>query len=112
MHRLRAFVNKHSDGHASRIFQEYREFLPAVEAITGDRLYTSTGNRAVQTAIGGVSMERTDPETRIDPILKTWLDNVLVPIMVQQYLVACAEIGDNGCRPSPSQDNLVSERTQ
>ncbi len=39
IHRLRALVNKHSGGHASRTFQEYREFLPSEGGITAERLY-------------------------------------------------------------------------
>lgn len=39
IHRLRAFLNKHSPGHAARIFEEYREFLPAQAGITAERLY-------------------------------------------------------------------------
>jgi hypothetical protein len=51
---------------------------------------------------------------QIDKVLKAWLDNVIVPVMVRQYLAACSEVRDNGCRPSPSgdADNPVSEHVQ
>jgi hypothetical protein len=39
MHRARAFVNAHSGGHASRIFQTYREFLPAESGLDARRLF-------------------------------------------------------------------------
>jgi hypothetical protein len=39
IHRLRSFVNKHSGGHASRIFRNYQQFLPAEAGITAERLY-------------------------------------------------------------------------
>jgi hypothetical protein len=39
MHRLRALVNKHSGGHASRIFQQYADFLPADAGITAEGLF-------------------------------------------------------------------------
>jgi hypothetical protein len=32
VHRLRTLVNKHSGGHASRVFRDYAEFLPADDA--------------------------------------------------------------------------------
>jgi hypothetical protein len=40
IHRLRSFVNKHSGGHAGRIFRDYQQFLPAEGGITAERLYS------------------------------------------------------------------------
>lgn len=39
IHRARSFVNKHSGGHASRIFRDYSQFLPAEVGITAEDLY-------------------------------------------------------------------------
>jgi hypothetical protein len=39
LQRTRAFVNKHSGGHAARIFRAYRDYLPADVGITAARLY-------------------------------------------------------------------------
>lgn len=41
MHRLRAFLHKHSGRHAARVLEEYREFLPAEAGITAERLYAT-----------------------------------------------------------------------
>jgi hypothetical protein len=53
-------------------------------------------------------------DTEIDPVLKAWLDNVLVPAMVRKYLDACHELGDNGVSPTISRDSDTpnSERVQ
>lgn len=37
-----------------------------------------------------------DRDPKIDPALKAWIDDVLVPAMVRQYLDACRAVGDNG----------------
>lgn len=34
--------------------------------------------------------------SRIDPAVKAWLDNVLIPAMVRQYLASNGPEGDNG----------------
>lgn len=51
---------------------------------------------------------------KIDPVLKAWLDNVLVPAMVRQYLAARSEVGDNGFGVSPPEDSdtPLSEHVQ
>jgi hypothetical protein len=56
-------------------------------------------------------MER---EPRIEPALKAWLDNVLVPSMVRQYLAAFREVDDNGVSAIPSEGSIPStpENTQ
>ncbi len=56
-------------------------------------------------------MER---DKKIDRVLKQWLDNVLVPIMVREYLAICGNGGDNGLSPFPSQDSDTTnpERVQ
>jgi hypothetical protein len=38
-HRVRAFINAHSPGHASRYFSEYQDFLPVEAGIDGQRLF-------------------------------------------------------------------------
>jgi hypothetical protein len=47
-------------------------------------------------------MER---DTKIDPVLKSWLDNVIIPVIVREYLAAQSQIGDNGLRLRPSEDS-------
>jgi hypothetical protein len=42
---------------------------------------------------------------KIDPALKAWIDNVIVPALVQQYLAECDSRQDNGRNP-------ISERVQ
>lgn len=39
IHRVRLFLNEHSGGHAARLLEEYRDFLPAEPGITGERVY-------------------------------------------------------------------------
>jgi hypothetical protein len=46
-----------------------------------------------------------EPDTRIDPALKQWLDNILVPVMVREYLAICRTEGDNGLSSIPSEDS-------
>ena len=41
-------------------------------------------------------------EANIGPALKSWLDNVLVPAMVREYLAVQYDVGDNGLIASPS----------
>jgi hypothetical protein len=50
-------------------------------------------------------MER---DTKIDPVLKSWLDNVLIPVLVREYLKAQSEIGDNGWRLRLSEHSETS----
>jgi hypothetical protein len=45
-------------------------------------------------------MER---NAKIDPALKAWLDNVLVPIMVREYLAPAHEARDNVSSPDPAE---------
>ena len=54
----------------------------------------------------GMKMER---DTKIDPALKAWLDNVLVPVMVRQYLAARPRTGDNGLNPSSVENSEKPE---
>lgn len=42
-------------------------------------------------------------EANIGPALKSWLDNVLVPAMVREYLADEHDVGDNGLIASPSE---------
>ena len=42
---------------------------------------------------------------KIDPAVKAWLDNVIVPALVQQYLAECDSRQDNG-------RSLITERVQ
>jgi hypothetical protein len=52
--------------------------------------------------------------TKIDPALKSWLDNVLVPAMVRLYLDSRSDVRDNCPSPSPHADGDTepSERVQ
>jgi hypothetical protein len=43
-------------------------------------------------------------DSQIDPALKAWIDRVLAPALVRQYLDACREVGDNGEDRLPSLD--------
>lgn len=47
-------------------------------------------------------MER---DARIDPDLKSWLDHVLVPAMVRQYLAICRAAGENSSNTIPSEES-------
>jgi hypothetical protein len=47
-------------------------------------------------------MER---DKQIDPVLKQWLDNVLVPVMVREYLAASLTKGDNGLENSETSES-------
>ena len=42
---------------------------------------------------------------KIDPAVKAWLDNVIVPALVREYLAECGSRQDNGRSPD-------SERVQ
>jgi hypothetical protein len=54
-------------------------------------------------------MER---DYKIDPVLKQWLDNVLVPAMVREYL-ALPEERDNVLGPPPEEsDDSIPEDIQ
>jgi hypothetical protein len=46
LHRRRALVNQHSGGHAGRLFEEYRDFLPAEAGITAERLFSIYRDRS------------------------------------------------------------------
>jgi hypothetical protein len=46
-------------------------------------------------------------DENIDPILKQWLDRVLVPVMVRQFLEILRTEGDNGLRPTASKDSQI-----
>jgi hypothetical protein len=50
----------------------------------------------------------------IDPALKAWLDNVLIPAMVRQYLAVSRDVIDNGVNAisSAESDSLTPEKTQ
>jgi len=56
-------------------------------------------------------MER---DGKIDPALKAWLDNVLIPVMVREYLAPAREAGDNVSSPDSAEDskNPTSEQFQ
>ena len=47
-------------------------------------------------------MER---DVKIDPALKAWLDNVLVPVMVREYLTPSREPGDNVSSSDSAEDS-------
>jgi hypothetical protein len=47
-------------------------------------------------------------DTKIDPALKAWVDRVLVPAMVRQYLDARPEISDNNDSRFPCLDSGTS----
>lgn len=51
---------------------------------------------------------------KIDPVLKAWIDNVLVPVMVRRYLESCGVEEDNDSIPNSLQDSIMpeSERDQ
>jgi len=44
-------------------------------------------------------------DTKLDPTLKAWIDSVLVPALVRQYLDARREARDNGEDRFPSLDS-------
>jgi FMN-dependent NADH-azoreductase len=48
-------------------------------------------------------------DLKIDPALKEWIDHVIVPALVLQYLDACRELVDNGEGRIPSLDSGTSE---
>jgi hypothetical protein len=56
-------------------------------------------------------MER---DKKLDSALKQWLDNVLVPVMVREYLAIWRAQGDNDLSPVPSPDTEIEtpERVQ
>lgn len=47
-------------------------------------------------------------DTNIDPAVKAWVDRVLVPAMVRQYLDARREVRDNSDSRIPSLDSGTS----
>jgi hypothetical protein len=47
----------------------------------------------------------------IDPVLKAWIDNVLVPVMVREYLDSRPVEVDNGLSPEDS-ETPMPERFQ
>ena len=51
---------------------------------------------------------------KIDPVVKSWLDHVLIPAMVQQYLAVSRDVVDNDVNAisSAESDSLTSEKTQ
>jgi hypothetical protein len=59
-------------------------------------------------------MSMTDGKEKIDPILRAWLDRVLVPAMVRLYLDSSDEVRDNRCSLNPSEetDTPPSEQVQ
>jgi hypothetical protein len=48
------------------------------------------------------------PDTNIDPALKAWIDNVLVPALVREHLKAAGAAGDNDVRSNP-QESIKAE---
>ena len=40
-------------------------------------------------------LARMEREIKIDPALKAWMDNVLVPALVREYRAAKCAVGDN-----------------
>jgi hypothetical protein len=48
-------------------------------------------------------------DTNIDPAVKAWVDRVLVPAMVRQYLDARPEVRDNSDSRFPSLDSGTSD---
>jgi hypothetical protein len=46
-------------------------------------------------------------DENIDPVLKQWLDHVLVPVMVRQFLAILRTEGDNSLRPTASKDSHI-----
>jgi hypothetical protein len=55
-----------------------------------------------------------EPHSKIDPVVKDWLDNVLIPALVRQYLAVSRDVVDNGVNAisSAELDRLTSEKTQ
>lgn len=51
-------------------------------------------------------MER---DGKIDPALKEWIDKVLVPVMLREYLEARSIVGDNVPRPNSSEESNSPE---
>jgi len=51
---------------------------------------------------------------KIDPALKAWLDKVLIPVMVREYLAPAREAGDNVSSPDSTEElrNPASEQFQ
>ena len=52
---------------------------------------------------GRPRMERDDI---ISPTLKSWLDSVLVPAMVREFLANAPDAGDNGSIANPSEKSV------
>ena len=46
-----------------------------------------------------------DRDPKIDPVLKAWIDHVLAPALVRQYLDERRKVGDNGEDRFPSLDS-------
>jgi hypothetical protein len=51
-------------------------------------------------------------DTKIESLLKAWLDNVLVPIMVREYLATRSAEGDNSGSPRSSENAASPESEQ
>jgi hypothetical protein len=47
--------------------------------------------------------------TKIDPVLKAWIDNVMVPVMVREYLEVCEAAGDNVQSPNSPKGSSLPE---
>lgn len=44
---------------------------------------------------GQIEFARMERKIKIDPALKAWMDNVLVPALVQQFCAEKCAVGDN-----------------
>jgi len=63
---------------------------------------------------GTLSLAVMERDKKLDSALKQWLDNVLVPVMVREYLAIWRAQGDNDLSPVPSPDTEIEtpERVQ
>jgi hypothetical protein len=60
-------------------------------------------------AIAGRMNHVVERELKVDKALKSWLDNVLVPALVRQYLAAARDVVHNGLSANPSHDSDPSK---
>ena len=73
--------------------------------------------RPLDEATGGPNLLEAptmEQHPKIDPAVKAWLDDVLIPAMVRQYLAVSRDVVDNGVNliSSVESDRLTSEKAQ
>jgi hypothetical protein len=59
-------------------------------------MFTAGSMVVMATTSDNPSANKMDRDTKIAPVLKAWLNTVLVPALVRQYLDECRAVDDNG----------------